>query len=1020
MVYSPGLNISQQKRREIDLNESNRLGGRGRIDQSTRLSFVFNGKRYQGYLGDSLASALIANRVRLVGRSFKYHRPRGILTAGSEEPLGLVQLEEKGYTEPNTRATMIELYDGLAAKSQNCWPSVDFDIGSVGNTLSGLLVAGFYYKTFMHPASWWLKIYEKAIRKVAGMGKSPVDPDPDIYTHRYAYCDVLIVGAGPAGLAAAVSAGRSGARIIIADEHLEFGGSLLVERDDIDDKPAIDWVAAVCAELEGMKEATLLSRTTVTGCYEKNYFTALERVTNHLGPQPAKKIPRERLWKIRAKQVVIATGAIERPLVFADNDRPGTMLAYSVRAYINRFGVLPGREIVVFTNNDNAYRTALDVNAEGVKVQVVDLRPNPDGMFVKAAEAAKIRIYKGYAITGTKGSKALTGCEIAKFNQDNSEIVGRPQWISCDTIACSGGWNPAVHLCSQARGTTLEWNDNQACFVSKVVQKNMFSIGACKAEFDLSKCLAQGFEIGTQAAQLAGINAKIQNVPTASHVEESSMLPVFSIPAKRSWRGKKHFHDYQNDVTVADLELAVREGFHSVEHLKRYTTTGMGTDQGKTSNVNALALLSNTLGSHISELGSTTLRPPFTPVTFGAIAGYSRGKLYTPLRKTPMYPWHSRNGAIMEHVGGWLRPWAYPRHGEDRHAAVQRECSSVRSTVGMIDVSTLGKIEIRGPDAVTLLNRVYTNEWTNLPIGSCRYGVMLNEQGMVFDDGVTTRLGPHHYHMTTSSGGLAQTFTWLDRWLQMDWPELQVYLTNVTEQWAVTVISGPKAREMLQALTDIDLDNSKFPFMSYRECSIAGVPVRIFRISFSGELSYEINIPARYGMHVWKTLVNHGKEFGLCVYGTEALHVLRAERGFIVVGQDTDGTAAPQDLGMDWIVAKNKGDFLGRRSFACQELQRGNRKQLVGLLTEDPAFVLPHGIHIVENPTSTPPLKMLGNVTSTYMSPNLGHSIALAMIENGRGRIGETLSARTSDGKIHRVKLTAPAFYDPKGTRASG
>ena len=1002
------------------MTRDQRLAGKGRVDRSAPLYFTFNGRPYRGYRGDTLASALLANDVRLVGRSFKYHRPRGIFTAGSEEPSALVQLEDGAWTEPNARATMIELYDGLSARSQNCWPSVGYDVGAIADAVSPFLPAGFFYKTFMWPGAWWEKVYERLIRKAAGMGRAPAMPDPDRYTQRYAHCDVLVAGAGPAGLAAALSAGRAGARVILADEHAEPGGRLLSEPAEIDESPALDWVAGALAELSAMPDVTVLPRTTVCGCYDHGYVIALERVTNHLGPQPGNPLPRERLWRIRAGQIVIAAGAIERPAVFAGNDRPGIMLAGAVRTYLNRFGVLPGRNIVVFTNNDSAYRTALDARIAGATVDIVDLRLDPAGALVEEAGTAGIAIHRGQAIVATRGRRALRACAIARLEPDASAFAGAARWLACDTIAASAGWNPTVSLWSQAGGA-LAWDQTLAGFRPDAGVLQVRTAGACNGAFQLADCLAEGARAGAGAARDAGFGDGAEQPPLAAAAPEGPIRPLFAVPAHRTpIRSRKHFCDIQNDVTTADIHLAAREGYRSIEHMKRYTTTGMATDQGKTSNVNVLAMLADIRGAPIPEIGTTTFRPPYTPITFGAIVGPGRGERFEPRRKTPMHPWHATHGATFESPGIWLRPFAYPRSGESSADAVQRECATVRRSAGLFDASTLGKIDIQGPDAAAFLDRVYTNSWSKLGIGRSRYGLMLDDQGMVMDDGVTTRLGEHRFHLTATTGGAARVLAWLEEWLQVRWPTLQVYLTDLTEQWAVAVLCGPHARDLLQGLTEIDLDRSAFPFMSMRSGPVAGVPARVFRVGFSGELSYEINVPARYGLHVWQSIFERGSSAGLCPLGTEALHVLRAERGFIVVGQDTDGTVTPMDLGLEAMVAEGKGDFIGKRSLSRKEFRRHARRQLVGLLTNDPRYVLPQGVHLVETPRRAPPMKTLGHVTSSYMSPNLDRSIALALVEDGRQRIGTTLKARTREGRIEPVEICKPVFLDPRGDRARG
>lgn len=999
-------------------NQVNRLAAGGRIDRAHPVTFKYDGKQYQGYQGDTLASALIANGVKVVGRSFKYHRPRGILSAGSEEPNALVQLEEGGYTDPNTRATMIELYEGLTATSQNCWPSVNFDVNEINNVFKRLIPAGFYYKTFMWPPKLWMW-YEHQIRNAAGMGLCPTEKDPDHYETVHAHCDVLVVGAGPSGLAAALAAGRTGARVILADEQGELGGTLLNEAEEIDGKPADVWIEEAVAELSTMQEVRIMPRTTVSGYYDYNWLTALERVTDHTGPGSNDSLPRQRFWKIRARQVVLATGAIERPLVFADNDRPGIMLAGAVRTYINRYSVLPGQEILIFTNNDTAYRTAIDAIKTGARAYVADVRQNPNGVLVQKAKALGVKVYPNTAVTGVRGRKGVKGVDVMDLTDDGAGVSGAHYTIDCDCVAMSGGWNPTVHLYSQSRGK-LTWDDERAVFVPNPGTMSPInpsrSAGCCNGTFDLPGALSEGFAAGALAAKDAGFgDGQSPAVPQASGLAEEAVRPMWDVPCHGH---AKKFHEFQNDSTSADVELATREGMLSVEHTKRYTTTGMGTDQGKTSNVNGLAIMAREQGISVPEVGTTTFRPPYTPVTFGAMTGQNRRDLFEQERTTAMHPWHVENGAVFEDVGDWKRPWYFPKAGEDIHAAVQRECKAVRDSVGIMDASTLGKIDIQGPDAADLLDMMYTNAWQKLGIGKCRYGVMLNEHGMIFDDGVTTRLGGNHYHMTTTTGGAARVMGWLEEWLQTEWPDMRVYCTSVTEQWAVASLSGPKARYLLSEVTDAALDPENLSFMGMTEATVAGVPARIYRISFTGESAFEINVPARYGLHLWQTLMAHGEKYDICPYGTESMHVLRAEKGFIIVGQDTDGTCTPMDVGMDWIVSKKKQDFIGKRSFSRSDTAREGRKQLVGLLPKNARTVLPEGAHLVSEPNPALPTKAIGHITSSYMSPNLGRSFALALLEDGMNRHGEMLSVPLMDGTVQQVIVTDTVFFDKEGERA--
>jgi sarcosine oxidase subunit alpha len=998
-----------------------RLASGGHIDRDHEIEFTFNGRSYRGHPGDTLASALLANGVHFVGRGFKYHRPRGIFAAGAEEPNALVQLGRGPRTEPNLRATQIALYDGLSAASQNVWPSLNFDLASVNQWVSKFMPAGFYYKTFMWPASQWMR-YEHIIRMAAGLGKAPADRDPDRYEKIHDHCDVLIVGAGPAGLAAASAAVATGARVIVTEAKEAFGGQLRFDDDQhIDGMPAQAWVDETTAKLQSMAHVTLLPRTTVSGYYDHNYITALERVTDHIGNAPA-HLPRQRFWKIRAKQVVLATGAIERPLVFADNDRPGILLAAAVREYVNSYGVLAGRESVVFTNNDDAYRTALALDDAHAKVTaIVDLRPEAEAMggdLVAAAKARGMTIHFNHAIVGVSGHKRVTGCTIMALTADGSAVTGAGKALVADCIAMSGGWSPSVHLFSQSRGK-LRWDEKQACFVPDIAHEASSSAGASSGDFSLTGALKDGLKTGIEAARAAGAKGRAPATPKTVSVTEMPLRAIWQMPTNAG-KGKQ-FVDFQSDVTAADIRLAAQEGYLSVEHTKRYTTTGMGTDQGRTSNVNALAILASARDAHIPDVGTTTFRPPLEPVAIGAFAGRAVGGQFEPVRNTPMAPWHRANGARFEHVGQWMRAWYYPRGTETMRQAVDRECRAARTGVGILDASTLGKIDVKGPDAAEFLNRIYTNGWLKLAVGRARYGLMLGEDGMVMDDGVTVRLAKDHFHMTTTTGGAAGVLDWLEEWSQTEWPDLKVYFTSVTEQWAVASICGPKSRELLAALSDdIDLSEAALPFMGVTTGTVAGLPARVFRISFTGELSFEINVPSRHGLALWTALMAAGEKYDITPYGTEAMHVLRAEKGFIIVGQETDGSVTPGDLGMDWIVSAKKGDFVGKRSLARSDSQRADRKQLVGLLSRDPEVVLPEGAQVVADLKTAPPMAMLGHVTSSYYSANCGRSIAMAVIAGGRSRMGDTVYLPLADGRQLTAVVTEPQFFDPQGERLNG
>ncbi|MDH1106333.1 sarcosine oxidase subunit alpha [Pseudomonas otitidis] len=1003
------------------MSQVNRLPKGGRVERGQPLTFTFNGQNYQGYAGDTLASALLANGVDVVGRSFKYSRPRGIVAAGAEEPNAILQL---GSTEqaqvPNIRATQQALYGGLVASSTNGWPSVNTDLmGILGKVGGGMMPPGFYYKTFMYPQNLWLT-YEKYIRKAAGLGRSPTEVDPDIYDHLNQHCDVLVVGAGPAGLAAALAAGRSGARVILADEQEEFGGSLLDTRETLDGKPAAEWVAKALAELASLPEVTLLPRATVNGYHDHNFLTIHQRLTDHLGEVAPRGQARHRVHRVRAKRVVLAAGAHERPLVYANNDVPGNMLAGAVSTYVNRYGVAPGRELVLSTNNDYAYRVVLDWLDAGQKVvAVADARSNPRGAWVEEARARGVRILTGSAVVECRGSKRVTGARICAIDVKGHRVTSPGEVVDCDLIVSSGGYSPVVHLASHLGGKPT-WREDILAFVPSEggFQKRLCA-GAVNGVFGLGDVLADGYEAGAKAAAEAGFKPVEGVVPKAAIRHEEPTLALFQVPHDKSTaRAPKQFVDLQNDVTAAGIELATREGFESVEHVKRYTALGFGTDQGKLGNINGLAIAARSMGISVAEMGTTMFRPNYTPVTFGAVAGRHCGHLFDPKRYTAMHSWHLAQGAEFEDVGQWKRPWYFPRNGEDLHAAVARECKAVRESVGILDASTLGKIDIQGPDAREFLNRVYTNAWTKLDVGKARYGLMCKEDGMVFDDGVTACVGDNHFIMTTTTGGAARVMEWLELYHQTEWPEMKVYFTSVTDHWATMTLSGPNSRKLLAEVTDIDLDKDAFPFMSWKEGKVGGVPARVFRISFTGELSYEVNVQADYALGVWKQLVEAGKKYNLTPYGTETMHVLRAEKGFIIVGQDTDGSVTPDDLGMGWCVGRNKPfSWIGWRGMNREDCLREDRKQLVGLKPLDPNKVLPEGAQLVFDPKQAIPMKMVGHVTSSYMSASLGHAFALAVVKGGLKRMGERVFAPLADGSVIEAEICSSVFYDPKGDR---
>ena len=986
------------------------------IDETTRVSFKFNGTKLYGYKGDTLASALLANNIHLVGRSFKYHRPRGIMTSGSEEPNAMVQLHNNSSrTEPNVRATEVELYDGLEASSQNCWPSVNFDFGGINNFLSPLLPAGFYYKTFMWPASFWEK-YEYFIRKSAGLGKSPTEPDPDIYEHRYLHCDVLVIGAGISGIIAAKTAAQNGLKTLLVDEKPNLGGSTIYQNNDhfkINDTNSAKWLEKEIDDLKNYKNLEIKTRTSVAAYHGYNFILARENLTDHIEVSKRDNKVRQRLLKIRAKKVITATGSIERPLIFNNNDRPGILLSSAIKKYVDFYGVKSGEKIVLFTNNDTAYETALSLNDKGIKVEaVIDIRNENNSELIKSVKNLNIKIFNNHTIVDTKGYKRINKVSIMELSKDGTSVVGKKIDINCDCLGMSGGWTPAVHLFTQSGGK-LKFRNSDNVFIPNTYNSDQLCIGACNGDFELSDIIKN---IPDQINKFLNVSDESFKNIKISSTKENNYRNIWLLPSDKVLGKTKPFVDYQNDATAKDIKLALREGFRSIEHVKRYTTTGMGTDQGKLGNMHALGIIADTAKVQMGELGTTTFRPPYTPLTFGTIVGRNVGEYFDIFRKTPMHDWHVDNKAEFENVGQWKRAWYYPKNNEDMHQAVQRESKAARESAGILDASTLGKIDIQGTDASEFLNRVYTNAWSKLAIGKCRYGLMLNEDGMVYDDGVTTRLGENHYIMTTTTGGAANVLGKLEDYLQTEWPELDVYLTSVTDHYATASVCGPNSKKILSKLIpDLDLSDENFPHMSFKNASIGKIKCRVMRISFTGEHSYEINVQANYGKSVWEKCMEIGKEYNITPYGTETMHLLRAEKGFIIVGQDTDATMTPIDLQMDWIVSKKKYDFIGKRSLYRSDTIREDRKQLVGLLTENPNEVLEEGAQIVAE-TNKKPVEMLGHVTSSYYSPNLNKSIALGVVRGGKNMLGQKLFI-PMENKIINVTVADPVFLDKENKR---
>ncbi|WP_158964539.1 sarcosine oxidase subunit alpha family protein [Chachezhania sediminis] len=995
-------------------NDSGRL-----IDRSQTLTFTFDGKTFTGHPGDTLASALLAGDRMLVGRSFKYHRPRGIVASGVEEPNALVNMGHGNRMEPNQRATTTELFDGLTAVSQNRWPTLDSDIGAMNAAIARFLPAGFYYKTFLWPRAFWKNVYEPFIRQSAGLGRAPTEADPDSYEHFHVHTDVLVVGGGVAGLAAAKAAAATGLKVLVLEQTHYWGGRTPVDGGKIDGMPAQEWIDATVAELEAMRNVTLRTRTMGAGVYDHGYALGYERLTDHA---PDAEGPRHRLWRIRARQIVTATGAIERPLAFAGNDVPGVMLASAMRDYLVNWGVVPGQRIVVATNNDDGYRTAIVLKKAGLDVlRILDAREAGGGALMQEARDLGLRIDCGRGIGKVSGGKRVKKVQICV----TTGTGGAMEALDCDAVAMAGGWSPVVHLWSHCGGK-LVWDDAQAHFRPDPAKAPtgadglpfVTTAGSASGPMALGSVLQDGAAAGTRAAKAAGGKGRAPKVPVAEDVEEAAMLPVWQMPARAEYRLKsKSWLDFQNDVKVSDVELAAREGFESVEHTKRYTTLGMATDQGKLSNINGLAVLAGALQKPIPQVGTTTFRPPYTPISIGAIGGSARGDIFQPVRMTPMHAWHDVHGADWEPVGQWRRPYAYPQQGEKVEEAVQREVTNTRDNVGLLDASTLGKILVRGPDAGRFLDMLYTNMMSTLKVGRCRYGLMCSENGFLIDDGVVARVGEDAWLCHTTTGGADRIHAHMEEWLQTEWWDWKVHVANLTEQYAQIAVVGPKARQLLESLGGMDLSAETLPFMAWADGELGGIGVRVYRISFSGELSFEIAVRAGQGLALWEKLVEAGKAFGVMPYGTEALHIMRAEKGFIMIGDETDGTVIPQDLGLDWAISKKKTDYLGKRAQERSHMTDPTRWKLVGLETED-GSVLPDGAYAVgRGKNANGQLVTQGRVTSSYHSPTLGRGIAMGLVLHGPDRMGEVLEFPGTDDKVYRAKIVNPVFFDPEGAK---
>ena len=996
---------------------STRLQTGGRLlNKDVPLNFTFNGRKMQGYEGDTLASALLANNQMLMGRSFKYHRPRGVVSCGAEEPNALINMGEGTRFEPNQRATTTELFDGLVAESQNHWPSLEFDIGAINNKLARFLPAGFYYKMFIHPRPLWKHVYEPFIRRSAGLGKAPKMRDGDTYEHFYAFYDLVIIGGGIAGLMAAKAAASSGAQILIMEQNAHWGGRCVVEPDQINGKDPEYFIQDLVAELTARPNVTMRTRLMGAGVYDHGYLLGYERLRDHAPSEPG---PRHRLWRIRAAKILTATGAIERPLSFAGNDLPGVILASALRDYVENFGVSMGDRTVVLTNNDDAYRTAIALKAAGLDVPVIlDARSAGGGALAAATKKLGIRVETGKAVAFVKGRGAVTGVAICDQAGQGTVL----EEIACDCLAMSGGWSPVVHLWSHCGGKLI-WDQALAMFrpdpeKAPRDQKGegfVLAAGAANGHFSLGAVMQDALQ---QGAEAAGVTAASQPLPEIDQTAEAAMEAVWMMPqgAGINLRSKAWL-DFQNDVKVSDVQLAAQEGFESVEHAKRYTTLGMATDQGKLSNINGLAVLAGALNADIPAVGTTTFRPPYTPISMGAIAGAARDEIFQPVRQTPIHDWHVEQGAYMEPVGQWRRPYCYPRADETHQDAVSREIRQTRNSVGLLDASTLGKLLVQGPDAAKFLDMLYTNMMSTLKIGKCRYGLMCSENGFLMDDGVVVRLDEQSFLCHTTSGGAEHIHAHMEEWLQTEWWDWNVYVANLTEQYAQVGVVGPKARDVLEKLGGLDVRKEALGFMEYAEGWLGAFDVRAFRISFSGELSYEIAVPAEQGLAFWQALCAAGEEFGIMPYGTEALHVMRAEKGFIMIGDETDGTVIPQDLGLHWAISKKKSDFLGKRAQERSHMVDPDRWKLVGLETLD-GSVLPDGAYAVgEGANANGQRNTIGRVTSTYFSPTLNRGIAMGLVAQGPDRMGEILNFPDLSGNEVKVKLVDPVFYDKNGDR---
>lgn len=984
--------------RPVERKDSSMRIHDGLLTDDAPISFIFNDRKYTARSGDTLASALLANGQKLVARSFKYHRPRGIFSAGPEEPNALVELRTGAHREPNTRATVIEMFDGLEASSQNHIGPLGFDVMAINDALSTFLSAGFYYKTFMWPKAFWEKLYEPMIRAAAGLGKLSMQEDPDSYEKGFLHTDLLIIGAGPAGLSAALAAGRAGHRVLLADEDFLPGGRLNQERFDVGGQPGATWASNAITELTTLPNVRVLTRTTVYGVYDHGIYGALERVSDHL-PTGSHDKPRHILWRIYAKRSLLCSGATERSIAFGNNDRPGIMLAGAARAYLNRFGVSPGRQVAIFTNNDDGWRTAADFHAAGVEVTaVVDTRS------IAPPLDLDVPVYMGNRVCDTSGRLAL-----------HSVTLTSGQTIYCDCLAVSGGWSPNVHLTCHQRARPV-WDDTLVAFVPGAdLPTEMQVAGAAKGDMDLASALNAGHQSALAILKDAGNNTSVPSAPSAQ-AESSRITAFWQVPDCRG----RAWIDMQNDVTSKDLQLSHREGFRSVEHAKRYTTLGMATDQGKTSNVLGLAVMADIAGQTIPETGTTIFRPPYTPIPIAALAGRSRGKHFRPTRLPPSHNWASAQGASFVEVGAWLRAQWFAQPGETHwRDSVDREVRQTRESVGYCDVTTLGKIDVQGRDAAEFLDKIYANTFSTLKVGRVRYGLMLREDGFVMDDGTTARLAEHHFLMTTTTANAVNVFRHMEFCRQCLWPDMDVHLVSATEQWAQYAIAGPNSRSLLESIVDapFDISNEGFPFMACSSLTVCnGTPARLFRISFSGELAYELAVPARYGHALMDALAEHGKPFNATPYGLEALGVMRIEKGH-AAGNELNGQTTAANLGLGRMVSTKK-DCIGQTLSLRSALNKDDAIQLVGFMPVDKRETLRAGAHFIAEGAQSTLANDEGWMTSVAYSPSVQSSIGLGYIRCGQNRMGEQVVASSP---LHNeqiaVTIVSPHFVDPEGVR---